>query len=444
MYVQAYMERGITLFKKKNAVYIAVIFITLLSCNLTSALTTYPSLTLYSEETTGLEAVLKWTSPPGTWKYNIYRSSPDDGNFRIVKTTSVPYFTDTGLKPSTTYWYYVRAYSLNRKITYSNHIKVITKEAQSPRIVLGFTTRYGRNDNSSYNSMVKNHSLINQVATYTYTTDSYGNLTGDAPLDDISYARSNNIDIFALITNNFSASVGKTLLESRDNRQNLINNIIKVIETNGYKGVNIDMEGIYSSNREHFTLFMSELYNTLKPRGLMVTLDIPAKTWDDPKNGWAGAYDYPKLSAFADEIIIMTYDEHYPGGPPGPIASIGWVEKVINYALTVMPADKIMLGVAAYGYDWSSKGAKSYGIGGIKKIAQTYNRTIQWDTTSKTPYFNYTDGSGVAHSVWFENSTSLAYKLDIVKNKNLKGIAIWKLGLEDADYWTTIRQKLVE
>ena len=74
-------------------------------------------------------------------------------------------------------------------------------------------------------------------------------------------------------------------------------------------------------------------------------------------------------------------------------------------------------------------------------LATANGATVLWDSISKTPYFNYTDASGIAHSAWFENSTSVGYKLDLVNNYNLAGIAIWRLGLENADYWTTIKTK---
>lgn len=103
---------------------------------------------------------------------------------------------------------------------------------------------------------------------------------------------------------------------------------------------------------------------------------------------------------------------------------------------------KIILGLAAYGYDWSSNGTKAYGINGIYNLATNNNATILWDDVSKSPYFNYTDASGINHSVWFENDKSISYKLDLVNNYNLSGIAIWRLGLENTDYFNTIKSKL--
>jgi spore germination protein YaaH/putative cell wall-binding protein len=312
-----------------------------------------------------------------------------------------------------------------------------------PKIVLGYTTFYSPSDNSSYNSLVANSSLINQIATDTYTSDGAGNITGLLPAKQISYANSKNIDAFAMITNNFNGSIAKTLLENPSNRANLINNLLQTIKENNYKGVNVDLEGIKYYDRSYFTTFMSELYNTLHPLGYLVTIAVPAKTADILTDSWAGAYDYSQIANYSDEVVIMTYDEHYAGGAPGPVASAGWVQSVVNYAVKYIPKQKLLLGLAAYGYDWSSNGsaAKACSLNQIYSIAAKYGAQIKWDNTSDTSYFNYTDSSGIYHSVWFENSTSIAFKLDMVNNNNLAGVALWRIGLENSDYWTAIKTK---
>lgn len=310
------------------------------------------------------------------------------------------------------------------------------------KFLLGFTTYYYSGDSSSYNSMTANATSLNEIATDTYTTDGLGNISGLVPTTQISYANTNGIKPLAMITNNFSGSIAQTLLENSSNRQALISNTLNAIKANGYKGVNVDIEGIYSSDRSYFTTFMNELYTTLHPLGYEVSLCVPAKTVDNSAYTWNYGYDYSQLSNYCDMVVIMTYDEHYPGGQAGPIASIGWVKNVANYAVTVLPKNKIVLGIAAYGYDWSVNGTKSYGINGILNLATTYNATIQWDSVSQSPYFNYVDASGITHNVWFENGTSIGYKLAIVNTMNLSGAAMWRLGLENTDYWTTIKTKL--
>lgn len=388
------------------------------------------------------DVTLNWSSVSGASGYKVYRATTFDSNYTLIATLSTTSYKNTGLTSNTSYWYFVRAYNSYGTSLDSTHIKITTPQIiSSSKIVLGYATYYYSGDSSSYNSMTTNTSLINEIATDTYTTDSLGNITGLVPTNQLTYANSNGIKTLAMITNNFDGNIAKALLENSTNRQALINNTLSALKLNGYKGVNIDLEGIFYYDRSYFTTFMTELYNTLHPQGFTITISVPAKTSDSPTSAWDGAYDYAQLANYSDQIILMAYDEHYPGGSAGPIASIGWVENVIKYAITVIPKEKLLLGTAAYGYDWSSLGTKAYGLSSVYNLASTYGSTIMWDSVSKSPYFTYTDSSGVYHTVWFENSTSVGYKLDLVNNYNLSGIGIWRLGLENSDYWTTIKTK---
>ncbi|MCM8709424.1 cell wall-binding repeat-containing protein [Clostridium sp. SYSU_GA19001] len=316
--------------------------------------------------------------------------------------------------------------------------------SKNSKLVLGYATYYSPNNDTSYTSLTKYASLIDTIATEAFQIDANGNMSANVALHHVNFANSNNITTFAMVHNAFNADTAKSVLEDGNKRKALINNILNALRTYNYKGVNIDIEGVYYYNREHFTALMSELYAALHPLGYKVTVAVPAKTYDNVKNSWSGAYDYAKLASCADQIVLMTYDEHWTGGAAGPIASIGWVQNVINYAVSVIPKEKVLLGLAAYAYDWPSNGgsAKAYGISSAYNLARQYGATVQWDYTSKSPFFTYTDSSGMERIVWFENAESISYKLDIVNNNNLSGVAIWRLGLEDENYWTSIKNKL--
>ncbi|WP_238881648.1 glycosyl hydrolase family 18 protein [Clostridium sp. YIM B02551] len=382
---------------------------------------------------------LSWTPVTGATGYQVYRSSYNSLSYSLIATTTSTSYLDSTLSSNTKYWYYVKAFSSNGISPLSPIVYISTTK----KIVLGYATYYYSGDSSSYNSMVSNNSTIDEIATDTFATDGTGKITGLIPTNQITYANNNGINTFLMITNNFDKDIAKKLLESSTNRKTLINNILGALNTYGYKGVNIDLENIYYYDRTYLSTFMSELYSSLKPLGYHVTIAVPAKTTGSTTDDWGGAFDYSTISKYSDQILIMTYDEHYFGGTPGPIASIGWVENVIKYALTVIPKEKILLGTAAYGYDWSSKGSNSYGSSEIYDIALKYNTTIKWDSVSQSPYFTYKDSSGVIHTVWFENSYSVSFKLDLVNKYDLAGIGIWRLGLEDPAYWTSIKTKLI-
>jgi spore germination protein YaaH len=438
--------------KRSFAVLLTLIMVVIFSTSFVQAkprssvpaATTYLNLSNISTSS----ITLNWAAVTGASGYYVYMASPNDSNYTKIATVTGTNLVKSGLTANTKYWFYVAAYNRYGASPASTHVTATTLQNIIPspitttkKQVLGFTTYYYSGDTSSYNSMAANTSTIDEIATQTYTTDSVGNLTGLVPNNQLTYANSNGIKTYAMLQNNFDGNIAKSVLENATNRQALENNLLNVVKANGYKGVNVDLEGIFYYDRNYYTTFVQELYNLLTPQGYSVTLSVPAKTSDLLTDGWSGAFDYAALSKYCDQIVLMTYDEHYPGGTAGAVASIGWVENVIKYTVTVIPKEKIMLGTAAYGYDWSSNGTKAYGITAMYNLANANNATVMWDDVSKTPYFNYTDASGVAHSAWFENIQSVGFKLDLVNSYNLNGIAIWRLGLENADYWTSIKTK---
>jgi spore germination protein YaaH len=317
----------------------------------------------------------------------------------------------------------------------------------SSKLVLGYGTYYSSSDVSSLNSLKAHSSSIDQLATHTYIIKTDGSMyiqNNVFPTAQISYANSKGIETLAVIRNEFNGASAHDVLNNAEASANLINNIESALGTHGYKGVNIDFELLYAKDREVFTSFMRDLYNRLKPKCYIVSIALPAKTSE--AESWVKAYDYAKLGSYSDLVILMTYDEHYPGGAPGPVASLNWTQRIVTYAASVIPRQKLLLGLAAYGYDWTVKdgktiSTKSLGIQSSYNVASANGVQVLWDETAKSPYYNYTDAKG-NHTVYFENSTSIDYKLNIVNNSNLRGIAIWRLGLEDSSYWTTIKEKL--
>ena len=113
-----------------------------------------------------------------------------------------------------------------------------------------------------------------------------------------------------------------------------------------------------------------------------------------------------------------------------------------QYATKEIPADKILLGVRAYGYAWpaSGYGGRAVTSSEAVSIAQRYGAAIQWDDAAQCPYFTYWPGN-YAREVWFENPSSTAAKLDLAAQYNLGGIAIWRLGFEDPGIWKVIADK---
>ncbi len=128
------------------------------------------------------------------------------------------------------------------------------------------------------------------------------------------------------------------------------------------------------------------------------------------------------------------------GEPPGPVAGMDWVEPCVQYAVSVVPSEKISLGIPAYGYDWDL----THGTGVQvfwKNIPALISRTgaiPQWDTASSSPFFTYQASDKSSHVVWYEDTTSIPIKSKLVLSYNLAGVSMFALGFEDQSFWEAV------
>lgn len=242
-----------------------------------------------------------------------------------------------------------------------------------------------------------------------------------------------------------STAVLETLLTDSAAQDTFVASLVDTALQLEYDGVSIDFEHLKPSRRDAFSRLIERVAEAARAAGLSVSISVGAKTWDDPANGWAGGYDYARLGNAVDRLIVMTYDEHGYSSGPGPIASIGWVERVVRYVTSQVPSDKVLLGIAGYGFDWNRAGGRPRYLshGQVEALRQRVGAPLRWDAEANTPYFTYYDAHGNLHEVWFENADSTSWKLDLVDKCNLGGIALWRLGLEDPALWDVVGQKFV-
>jgi spore germination protein YaaH len=315
----------------------------------------------------------------------------------------------------------------------------------SKRHVLGYYSVDYPGDVRSYSSLKKNADLIDSIATFTVLADGNGNIIANTPKNGVKMALNDGIIPLALIHNyrdgGFNKEDAHSLLSNSANRQRLIKNMVSLLQKEDYRGVNIDIENVSPADRHYYTALVREFKEALKPLGYLTTVSIPAKSWDDPKNHWSGAFDYAAIGKHADWVQIMTYDEHWFGGKPGPVASLPWVEDVIKYAVSLIPPEKILLGIATYGYDWSFSKTRVVTYRTVQNLINTHSIKPQWHNTYGVPYFYYYK-NGVKHEVWYENAASSRLKFDLVNKYGLMGVGVWRLGYEDESFWQAVAEKL--
>jgi spore germination protein len=314
--------------------------------------------------------------------------------------------------------------------------------------IAAYYVEYAVGDNVSWQSFRQYFPSMQTVIAAGYKVTATGQISGRTYENVHSLAQANNMRVLAMVSNigssgGFESELVHTVLSQPQVRTRTIENIYQLLKRAGYAGVNIDFENVPPKDRPLYTNFIRELADRLQPAGYQVTVAIPAKLNDNPNHGWSGAFDYQALGSIADQVMIMAYDQHYRTGSPGPVAGVDWVEKVIKYALSEIPAPKIRLGIPTYGYDWPATGGagRSVTYPRAQELINQYQVTVNWDAGSQSPYFCYEEQQGHMREVWFENAASIAAKLDLVNKYNLGGIAIWRLGYEDPAIWELIVQK---
>lgn len=209
---------------------------------------------------------------------------------------------------------------------------------------------------------------------------------------------------------------------------------------NNYPGINIDFEFVPPEDRSNLNTFLENLYTSLKAVGKIVTISVPAELSDNPQHPFSGAFQYSFIAQNADQIYILAYDEHF--SQPGPIASIGFVTNVLNYAVTVIPPEKIWLGMAVYGYDWTEgiNYPRTLTYEQAVTLARNLGVTVIYDETAQESTYTYVLDRKT-HTVWFEDSRSFSAKLSLVDRYKLSGIAIWRLGQEDPAIWNILKER---
>ena len=293
---------------------------------------------------------------------------------------------------------------------------------------------------------VQNHpDMFNNLSPFWYEVTRLGEIIKYSGAEDntiLSFARTHGIRMIPLIANAFSSEQISAVLNDPIIRQNHINNIVRLLNQLNYDGIDINYENLFVRDKEVFVLFLQELKVALTTIGKQLVVTVHAKP--DDFGDWSGseAHDYLGIGQAADVVRIMGYDFHWFGGEPGSIAPADWIAKVLAYAVSTIPKNKIVLGVPTYGYDWPlGQGQQGKGITYNYAIstASRYNAPII-ENAQQGPHFTYT-ANEVVHEVWFIDATSFATLLDLVNYYDINGIVIWYLGAEDPKIYDVIQAK---
>ena len=232
---------------------------------------------------------------------------------------------------------------------------------------------------------------------------------------------------------NFDTQIAHDMFVNTEGQARLIENIVTTMQEKGYVGLDIDFEFIRPEDKNLFIGFISNVKNRLGPLGLLTLVALAPKTSGEMTGLLYEAHDYPAIGAIADLVLLMTYEWGYLFSPPMPTAPLNNVRRVLEYGVSVIPNEKILMGIPNYSYDWALPFVRDESMAeslsnqeAVARAAQ-YGATIEFDETAQVPFYFYTNELGVEHVVWFDDARSMNAKLRLIQELQLRGAGIWQI-----------------
>ena len=285
--------------------------------------------------------------------------------------------------------------------------------------------------------------LLTYLTIFSYGVRSDGSLV---PTEDealIAAARGAGVAPIMLLSTigddgTFNSAAAAAVLENEDVQQALISSLAQTLEQKGYYGIDVDFEYIPENLGAEYAAFIRRLREAVAPK--LVFVALAPKTSATQRGLLYEAHDYAALGAAADRALVMTYEWGYAYGPPMAVAPLREVRRVLQYDTSVIPPEKILMGLPNYAYDWplpfvkGESAAESLGNPQATARAAQENAQILFDTPAASPHYTYRGESGL-REVWFEDARSVLAKLDLVEEFRLRGVGVWNIMRPFGQLW---------
>lgn len=354
---------------------------------------------------------------------NTYRVKSGDTMYKIAMRYSIPLQS---------------LIQANPQITNPNQINVgdIISIPDSRREIEVNGYAIANINNTTLNSTLP---YLTYLSIFSYQVNSEGRLTNLYEESLINTALENQVAPLMVVTNiaetgGFNSDITSSILNNPTIQNRVISDIISILTAKRYAGINIDFEYIYPQDRERYNEFLRTLNTQMKainPKYIL-TVAVAPKYRDEQSGILYEAHDYRAIGEIADRVIIMTYEWGYMYGEPMAVSPKNEMSAVLKYAVTRIPANKILMGLPNYAYDWTlpyTPGSSAEAISNTTALnrAISYGVSIRFDEKSQTPYYEYRDANGREHIVWFDDARSYHSKLELVNTYGLAGVSIWTI-----------------
>jgi cellulose synthase/poly-beta-1,6-N-acetylglucosamine synthase-like glycosyltransferase/peptidoglycan/xylan/chitin deacetylase (PgdA/CDA1 family)/spore germination protein YaaH len=296
-------------------------------------------------------------------------------------------------------------------------------------------------DENSFSSLKRNAGALDVLVAEWLRLGDDGALVRDNPRKEETVrkwiaANAAGLEIYPLVNNydmdaqRWDGGRAARMLASEAARSHLARSLYGYAREGRHGGLVVDLEAIPPAAMADYAGFVEELAALLHSAGLRLLVAAPAS---DP------AYDYARVAAAADALILMTYDEHGEAGDAGPLAGQGWFEARLDERLRTISPAKLVVGIGSYGYDWAGRGdAREISVQEAWELLEASRAPLSFDKASLNPTFTYVDeDDGRQHQVWYLDGVTAHNQVAAALAMKPAGLALWRLGTEEPSVWAT-------
>lgn len=300
-----------------------------------------------------------------------------------------------------------------------------------------WTVQGGYADKST---LLANADTVSEINPFWYTLGNDGSIQGRASEPEtMAELRALGIRIVPTIANEFDRARVHRVISTAEGRTAHAQALVDLVLEHDFDGIDVDYESLFAEDRDDFSLFIEELADLLHAEGKLLSIAVHPKP--DENVTWGGplAQDYARLGAAVDEFKVMTYDYSWSTSPAGPISPVPWAKAVMEYATSLIPPEKVYMGVHFYGLDWQGSLGQSKVWAQIQALIERNEVEVERDESNEGT-FSY--GTSRPRTVYFADALSVETKLREVFGElpEMAGIAIWRLGGEDPAVWDVLRE----
>lgn len=337
---------------------------------------------------------------------------------------------------------------LNPNLIYPGVVLTIPQRLKPGIEVNAYTYVYGINDISRLGYTMD---YLTYLTPFSYRIQEDGDLLSINDRLAVQYVISNDVIPIMSISNttfdNRDEEIANIVLNDLSIIEELLDNVVDTMKEKGYIGLNVSFRNVYPRDREALNNFLQLAAIKLHSENFFISSSLPPKFGDGQRGSFHDSHDYEAHGRIVDFIILLTYEWGEIGGPPPQnLFSVDDVRRVLDYAVTVIPREKVFMGYEIYARDFTipySKNAKSINVQEAMNIAYRHGSKIEYDVNRQVPYFYYKDEQGRIHEVWFEDARSAQVKFNLIKEYKLRGISYWSLGYPFIPNWYLLKDNFI-